>query len=102
MGGMEIMLKNMLGAMGFDPDELRAKFTSAASEVKSTIQHFEARLDAIEARQEQILVLLQQLNGGNNERSIDIGSNGTACGSSTSGGTIATGFNSGSGITPEA
>ena len=54
--GMDLLMQSM----GFDPKVVQEKFTEAKTMMDKTLQHFDQRLNALEAKQDRILELLQE------------------------------------------
>jgi hypothetical protein len=52
---MAMGLEMLLQSLGFDPKELENRFTEARSNIQTTLDHFEARLNAIDKKLDAIL-----------------------------------------------
>ena len=63
---MALGVEMLLQSMGFDPKEVGSQFAQAKEMLAKTLAHFDARLNKLEAQQDEILRKLEAQKHGEN------------------------------------
>lgn len=56
------MIERLLASFGIDPAEIKRQAMEAANTAQQTVEHFDARLTAMEVKLDRILALLEKNN----------------------------------------